>query len=368
MLSQLNEILTLVLTGLTLGLGLCYIFIKVPAREGLHGYRMARSVMGVTYLVFFMALVGETVCKRGGDMPLAVQQMLMITIGILQAFLFTYALTTLTDVHFFSWRRFVRETATVLLPAVAAFAVFALLGGTRGRLIFLLLALFYLCKMVEYIILFCRRYRSYERRMANYFSDGERKRLYWVKRSFFTALTVGVMALLCALYPSDLTNMLFTSVVIVYYSVFAIRFINYVYTFERIETMLTDNVVADTVEAGPTEAEQQLMDRLTTLMAEQQLFSKADLTAEEVAVKVGMSYRTVSAAINSCRGTNFKSWVNALRVEKAITLIDSGYLDKQTIDALINSVGFSSRSNFYRAFKACTGKSPSDYLSQMPAD
>ena len=53
MLSQLNEILTLVLTGLTLGLGLCYIFIKVPAREGLHGYRMARSVMGVTYLVFF---------------------------------------------------------------------------------------------------------------------------------------------------------------------------------------------------------------------------------------------------------------------------------------------------------------------------
>ncbi|MBR6714404.1 MAG: helix-turn-helix transcriptional regulator, partial [Bacteroidaceae bacterium] len=45
-----------------------------------------------------------------------------------------------------------------------------------------------------------------------------------------------------------------------------------------------------------------------------------------------------------------------------------GYLDKQTIDALINRVGFSSRSNFYRAFKACTGKSPSDYLSQMPAD
>ena len=100
----------------------------IPGREGLKGYRMARRMMGGAYIFFFAALVVEafivnhTPLGSTGDSP-ATQQMLMVTIGIVQAFLFTYALTTLIDVHFFTWHRFWREALLVLLPIASIVTV-----------------------------------------------------------------------------------------------------------------------------------------------------------------------------------------------------------------------------------------------------
>lgn len=107
----------------------------------------------------------------------------MITIGIFQAFLFTFALTTLIDVYFFTWRRFIREVIIILLPTLAAFMVLFICSNHYGFIAFLLLALFYLIKLVCYIVNFRNRYHDYERNISNYFSDDEHHRLEWVKNS-----------------------------------------------------------------------------------------------------------------------------------------------------------------------------------------
>ena len=82
---------------------------------------------------------------------------------------------------------------------------------------------------------------------------------------------------------------------------------------------------------------------------------------EFVAVLAGESYRTISTAINACKDTNFKGWVNGYRVQEASRLISGGYLTDHTTDALAAAVGFSNRTNFYRVFKKTTGKSPTDF-------
>ena len=383
MLSLLNDILTnYVLPGLILAFGLCFLFVFVPEGTGLRGYRMARRMMGFAYLAFFVALIIEAMGLQL-SMPPVLGQMMMVFMGIVQAFLFTFALTTLVDVQFFTWRRFVREFLLIGLPTATAFVAFPFFS--RHLLLFALLAFFYGCKLIAYVLLFRRRYREYRFRMGNYFSADEWQRLRWVRRSFYFALSIGILALLYAIFPSVLTSLLFTLVMASYYAAFGIRFVGYAFTFQQIETAIAtshstlniDHLA--TPEDTPSDNNgqssmlddewsncklsncQMLMSCLASLMTEKRLFLKPDLTIEEVAVEMGESYRTVSAAINSCEGINFKAWVNGYRVEEAKRLIREGFLTDHVMDALATASGFASRISFYRAFKKSTGQSPTEF-------
>ena len=368
MLTFINRLLSeLVLPGMILSFGLCFLFIHIPERDGLKGYRMARRMMGVAYLMCFVALIVEAVSLTMVT-PSALQQLIIVTIACLQAFFFTFALTTLIDVQFFTWRRTLFHLPAVLVVPVVAFLLLAIYPDSFFP--FLLPSLFYLCLLAFYVIHFRRRYRDYERRMANYFSDDERARLLWVKRSFYMSLFIGILALLYAFRPSVLTSLLFTVVMTCYYAAFAIRFINYAFTFQQIEPAMEAEVsssderdpLSNCLPPPPNIIEstinEQLVARLNELMDTRKLYVKSDLTIEELAVLVGESHRTVSTAINSITGLNFKSWVNVYRVEEAQRLIRDGYLSGHTIDALAEAVGFANRVSFYRNFKKHTGQSP----------
>lgn len=370
MFSILNYILTtFALPGLVFCFGLCFCFIMVPDYKGLHGYRMARRMMGWAYFLYFIALVARAIGVQI-DIPPVLQQMHTIVIGIGQAFFFTFALTTLIDVQFFTWRRFVRELLTITLPVIAvsiAYGTIHFESRLTYQIPFLLITLFYLCKLVNYVIVFRRSYHDYEQRMEEYFSDNDRQRLQWVNRSFYTALGIGVFALLYSLFPSTYTSLLFTLTVMVYYAYFGIRFINYAFTFHQIEAALSEQLPAAPASTADTSynhapiIDEQLMARLDAMMTERHLYAKPDLTIEEVAVMAGESYRSVSSVINNSCNTNFKGWVNAFRVEEAERLMDEGYLKEHTIDALASTVGFANRISFYRVFKKHTGMSPADY-------
>lgn len=353
--------------GIVLGYALGFFLIIVPERDGLQGYRMARQMMGCSYLVLFMALVAEAVSLKM-ETPLVQQQMIVVSIGLSQAFLFTFTLTTLIDVQFFTWRRFLREAVMVLVPVVAGFVVLFTCSDQCISTAFLLLSAFYIYKIVDYVIHFYRHYRDYKRHMSNYFSDGERLRLQWVARSFIVALALGILVLTYAFFPSTLTSMLIAIVMVAYYGAFGIRFINYAFTFHQIEEAMTEAIDADTeTEAAGdsqpslTEDSRQLMGRLAELMTSQRLYANPNLTIEDVAVQVGESHRAVSAAINRCQETNFKNWVNGYRVDEAVGLIRDGYLKQYTTDALARQVGFANRISFYRVFKKFTGHSPGNY-------
>lgn len=374
MLVLLNDILTnYILPGLIFALGFCFLFILVPDGTGLRGYRMARRMMGCGYLAFFIALMIEAMGLEMA-MPIVIQQLIILSVGIMQAFLFTFALATLIDVQFFSWPRLVRQLIYVILPSIAAFVVY-FYDSRYSSVIFIVLAVYYSYKLVGYVLSFRRRYREYKHRMADYFSSDEWERLRWVRRSFYTALSIGILALIYTLCPSMITSILFTLVLAGYYAVFGIRFINYAFTFHQIEAALRTEKSAlntehqalpENMPSGNNVQSAQLMQRLTEQMTEKCLFTKPDLTIEDVAVQVGESYRNVSAAINSCQGINFKTWVNGFRIQEAQKLIREGYLQHHTTDALAEATGFSCRTSFYRAFKKHTGQLPGRQLNSSP--
>lgn len=76
-------------------------------------------------------------------------------------------------------------------------------------------------------------------------------------------------------------------------------------------------------------------------------------------------YYQLSYYFNNHLGVSFNDWKNELRVKHIITLIHSGKAQQNTLEALAHSSGFLSRSNFVKAFKYNTGKTPSEYLKSL---
>lgn len=376
MLILLYDLLTqYIIPGMMLAFGICLFFLSIPDREGLKNYIFARKVVGTTFIVYSMGLI----CEAASRNPLAgdlLNSMIVIAIGITQAFLFTYSLIALLDIGFLTKRTACSETMVVVAGIVAVFILYAFCSPGSRQLVFYVFSLCYLLLMARYVALFRHYYKRYCQLMDNYFSDDERQRLYWVPVAFYSAFGVGVVALLFAWQITPLTQLLFMVTAMVYYTVFAVRFMNYVYIFPKIKEPLEDTVCeatavtvdvmetpSDTVSECnvATEDDLMLMEQIDRLMKEQTLFKTPDLSIARVAALCGKSHRVVSMAINHCRGVNFKTYVNEYRVAESVRLIEQGWLKQHTLDALASEAGFAGRVNLYRAFKRKTGVSPTDW-------
>ena len=246
----------------------------------------------------------------------------------------------------------------IVVMSVALF-VPNLYGSELAQLAFWLFVLIYVGLLARYVVLFRREYRRYEMQMDNYFSDEDARRLHWVKRSFYIALTIGVLALVYALMPVAPVASVFMAVVIVFYTAFGVRFINYALHFPAIETAITAD---DDVEPSDPQADDLvMMQRIDDLMNQEKLYRRLDLSVGDIAERLDEKPRVVSSVIRACRQMNFKTYINEFRVQEAKRLFDEDKENTRTIEAISVEAGFANRSSFYRVFKSSQGISPTDY-------
>lgn len=85
-------------------------------------------------------------------------------------------------------------------------------------------------------------------------------------------------------------------------------------------------------------------------------------TLTECAQELGMPSHHISYFLKSYYGLSFSSFKNNLRMDHAKKLIEDGYLQNNTIEALAGECGFASRTSFSKAFKSATDVSPSQYV------
>lgn len=106
-------------------------------------------------------------------------------------------------------------------------------------------------------------------------------------------------------------------------------------------------------------------DRLRRLLAERQLFRRAELTLDDVAAEAGLSRHEVSALLNQGLGANFYDVVNQLRVEEFQRLCRDPSRSSDKVITLAFEAGFNSKPSFNLVFKKQTGQTPSAYRSQI---
>jgi len=98
---------------------------------------------------------------------------------------------------------------------------------------------------------------------------------------------------------------------------------------------------------------------LTRLMEEQQLYLEPDLTAREVAARLGVAPRFVSYVISVRLGENFSGFVNRKRAEAAARALHT--TERAHINRIMLQCGFGSKTAFQREFKRCIGVTPTEY-------
>lgn len=106
--------------------------------------------------------------------------------------------------------------------------------------------------------------------------------------------------------------------------------------------------------------------KLLSAIVQDQLFKDQQLSVSRVAEKLDWPAKDVSSIISELLETNFNDLINKYRVEAFLAKVAEPESQRFSIDGIATEVGFNSKASFYRAFKKATGKTPSQYLTNLP--
>ena len=110
-----------------------------------------------------------------------------------------------------------------------------------------------------------------------------------------------------------------------------------------------------------SEGDAALVAQMEALLAERQMFLDPGLTLAQIARRLRVPAKALSAAINRVKGENVSRVVNGLRIAHACARLQAG---ASVTQAMLDS-GFNTKSNFNREFLRVTGMAPSDWQRQQ---
>ena len=123
------------------------------------------------------------------------------------------------------------------------------------------------------------------------------------------------------------------------------------------------NIVAE-VQLPQDEPFYELVDKINAYLKKEEPYVNPDFTINELAVALKVPVHHLSYCLNTLMNVKFTSLRTQLRIQYASKLLDSGQADELSMDGIGKKSGFSTRSNFYNAFKTETGMTPSEYLER----
>ena len=117
----------------------------------------------------------------------------------------------------------------------------------------------------------------------------------------------------------------------------------------------------DTPDADETDTKLRtdLMTQMSSLIKEQELFRRKNLRITDVATELATNKTYVSALLNNLSGEKFTSLITRYRIEYAQRLMREH--PDMLMDEVADESGFSSRTTFFRSFKALTGMTPQEW-------
>ena len=101
------------------------------------------------------------------------------------------------------------------------------------------------------------------------------------------------------------------------------------------------------------------MEQISALIEEKELYRRKNLRITDVATELATNKTYVSAMLNNMSGESFTSMITRYRVSYAQKLLREH--PEMVLDEVADESGFSSRTSFFRNFKAVTGMTPQEW-------
>ena len=108
---------------------------------------------------------------------------------------------------------------------------------------------------------------------------------------------------------------------------------------------------------------QVLINKLDTLMREEELYKNANLTMPTVAKRMGILTQRLSQLLNDNLNISFPLYINQLRIDAAKSMLSGEKAMK--MDDIAEQCGFNSNSTFYTAFKRSVKMTPAKFRDQQ---
>lgn len=354
-----TTLLTCAVTSIVLSLVLLGVTIRQD--ESLKKYRSARWCLCAAFIVFGIANLFQASMEYDGKEE-ALTGVLTIFIGSVQAMLFTMVALIFIRPSIVTVRWALLQITAILLVSVFLFvARFAFPLGIF-YLVYYVCILGYVLLMATYTYIFVKSYKVFKKQMMDYYEEEEMLyRMRWIKWIFWSALAVGILALLL-ITDNHKINMLLTILFTAYFLFITISFINY---------QQYAQFIVRAYENEPCESQQNVeKEKLSTTDVEKlragisewvskKKYMESDLSVEETARLLDTNSNTLRKYFNNYVGEDFRSWRNRIRIEEAKRLID----DNPTIKIIevMNQTGFNDRPYFYRIFQKIAGVSVAEY-------
>jgi len=219
---------------------------------------------------------------------------------------------------------------------------------------------FYIFQISYYTFLFTKVYQKYRQAMDNYYSESRRVKLPWLRNAFISALAIGLFAIIQQTYSTLWTDAFLSTLIVPFYVLFAIYFINY----HKIYNIIKPAIVEESdlkIESEKT-AKKSSWSLYKEKILVEKLFLKESVTLVEVAQILNVSRTTLSTFINTEEHKNFNQWINQLRIEEAKTIMMEH--PDYSISYISATTGFSESSNFSREFKQHTGTTATSWKTE----
>jgi AraC-like DNA-binding protein len=100
-------------------------------------------------------------------------------------------------------------------------------------------------------------------------------------------------------------------------------------------------------------------EQLNQIMEKEKIYRNCEITLSKMAMKLEIEPHHLSAYLNKKLKQNFNTYINSYRIQEAIYLLKNEV--EISITTIAYEVGFSSISQFYRAFKKFVGQRPTAY-------
>ncbi len=366
----LSLIFLLAISSITLSIML--ISIRIPNKENMKQYNIARYVLALAY--FILGILG---CYKNiasyihATIDLNLMHTLTLVSASYQALLFTFSLITLIQPAYVSIRRVVLQFG--IISFVFVILLFLLYNAPHSLYNYLynIVSVIYIFQLRYYIIIFRKKYAQYIKQFENFYNEDENNRLRWVKTSFYMALSIGILALFISYFPLQ-HRILFLLIIIAFYIYFAIKYSNYPLDFQYIIPAVSTEHISSSVETECdnmeavnnlplSEKEQRLQQTINKWVREKQ-FLHADMSRDDIAKSLGTDRDFLTLFFQCRMKTEFRIWRSQLRIEEAKKLLLQ-YPD-MSISKIGHSVGIADRSNFQKKFVDLVGMSPKEWRKQ----
>lgn len=333
-------------------LGICLLVIAMPKNPKLKTYRVARRFAALAYFmlatkIFTGFFFGSS--KQEGEL----EMLIMLLIPSFQALIFTASLTTLINPAFVTIRKVLVNAAGILLCFTALMATYFLVSNHTYHIVYHIAVGLYLLQLGFYAVVFMKQYLRYRRKLDNFYSDVETRRLLWVRNIYILVIVIGIAAGAKLIINTQTFYICFITFYTIIYTYFVIQYINYVSQFHAIELVVSKSEDSE-LQYGTADIASALEEWIA-----RKGFIQQDITLESLATELDTNQTYLSRYVNSECGQNFKTWINSLRIAEAQRLLAEK--SEIPLTRIAEKSGIKSSSTFYRNFVAVTGMTPSDY-------